>query len=707
MDKFIGKRLDGRYELKELIGMGGMANVYKAYDVLEKKDVAIKILKEEFIGNEEFLRRFRNESKAIAALSHPNIVKIMDVNFGDRIQYIVMEYIDGITLKEYIEQVHVLKWKDAVHFTVQILRALQHAHDKGIVHRDIKPQNIMLLQDGTIKVMDFGIARFARDERKVNNNLAIGSVHYISPEQARGEYTDEKSDVYSVGVMMYEMLTGRLPFDGDTPEKVAVMQMQASAKLPRAVVPSIPEGLEEIIVRAMQKDPSMRYQSAAEMLRDIDEFKRNPSIVFEYKYFPQDGNTRYFNTTSSVARPQQAQTQHIHTAEQPSRAVAQQQVEYGERKSPVLAVMTGVALTFIIFAVAIVTFFLLNREGPVEEVKVPSLVGKNYYEIKNDPEYADVVITIETTSYNDSYAKDIIYDQDPRPGLSVRKGYEVKVKVSDGSKPYRVPNIENLPLTDAEDILQNQGFLYTTVSKESDTVEKGNVINTIPARDEEITKDVVITIYYSVGVVKDPVTVPDVTGRPLEEAIQILEEYKLKYNAIPTDSNEEEGTVLEQTPNKSEIVDEGSTIDLKVSTGVAPQTTLEFSADIPSHATGKYDFIVYVNGSERSREEINTSAAGGKYRFSLSSNETDAVVTLMVKPADSYQDEVIFMSWSADFVTGTISETERNQDAFSGDDEDSREESSSSSETNSSDSGSGELSWDDSWWNENWESIFG
>ena len=279
MDKFIGKRLDGRYELKELIGMGGMANVYKAYDVLEKKDVAIKILKEEFIGNEEFLRRFRNESKAIAALSHPNIVKIMDVNFGDRIQYIVMEYIDGITLKEYIEQVHVLKWKDAVHFTVQILRALQHAHDKGIVHRDIKPQNIMLLQDGTIKVMDFGIARFARDERKVNNNLAIGSVHYISPEQARGEYTDEKSDVYSVGVMMYEMLTGRLPFDGDTPEKVAVMQMQASAKLPRAVVPSIPEGLEEIIVRAMQKDPSMRYQSAAEMLRDIDEFKRNPSIV--------------------------------------------------------------------------------------------------------------------------------------------------------------------------------------------------------------------------------------------------------------------------------------------------------------------------------------------------------------------------------------------------------------------------------------------
>ena len=231
MDKYIGKRLGGRYDIKELIGVGGMANVYKAVDIIENRVVAVKILKDEFLANDEFLRRFRNESKAIAVLSHPNIVKIYDVSLGDGIQYLVMEHVDGITLKEYIEQQHVLKWKEAVHFTVQILRALQHAHDKGIVHRDVKPHNIMLLQDGTIKVMDFGIARFARDDGRTVTDKAIGSVHYISPEQARGDITDEKSDIYSVGVMLFEMLTGKLPFDSDSAVSIALMQMQAVSLL--------------------------------------------------------------------------------------------------------------------------------------------------------------------------------------------------------------------------------------------------------------------------------------------------------------------------------------------------------------------------------------------------------------------------------------------------------------------------------------------
>ena len=299
MDKYIGKRLGGRYDIKELIGVGGMANVYKAADIIEDKIVAVKILKDEYLSNDEFLRRFRNESKAIAVLSHPNIVKIFDVSLGDGIQYIVMEYVDGLTLKEYIEQQHVLRWKEAVHFTVQILRALQHAHDKGIVHRDIKPQNIMLLQDGTIKVMDFGIARFARDDGRTVTDKAIGSVHYISPEQARGDVTDEKSDIYSVGVMLFEMLTGKLPFDADSAVSIALMQMQAIPKMPRQLNETIPEGLEEITVRAMQKDPSQRYQSAAEMLRDIDEFKRNPSILFEYKYFSDEEKTKYFDAVEN------------------------------------------------------------------------------------------------------------------------------------------------------------------------------------------------------------------------------------------------------------------------------------------------------------------------------------------------------------------------------------------------------------------------
>lgn len=242
MDKYIGKKLDGRYEIRELIGVGGMANVYKAYDVVEARTVAVKILREEYMNNDEFMRRFRNESRAISLLDHPNIVKVYDVIFSNRIQSIVMEYIDGITLKDYIDQEKVLRWKEAVHFTVQILRALQHAHDKGIVHRDIKPHNIMLLSDGTIKITDFGIARFSRSTTKTITDKAIGSVHYISPEQASGAFTDARSDIYSLGVMMFEMLTGKLPFEADTLVSVAIKQIQSQPTLPRSINPDIPEG---------------------------------------------------------------------------------------------------------------------------------------------------------------------------------------------------------------------------------------------------------------------------------------------------------------------------------------------------------------------------------------------------------------------------------------------------------------------------------
>ena len=283
MDRFLGKRLDGRYEIQEIIGIGGMAVVYKAFDIQENKIVAIKILKDEFGTNVEFLRRFQNESKVIAVLSHPNIVKVFDVSFGDNFQYIVMEYIDGITLKEYIERKQSIPWKDALYFTVQILRALQHAHDKGIVHRDVKPQNIMLLRDGTIKVTDFGIARFSRSDERTITDKAIGSVHYISPEQAKGGPIDEKADLYSVGVLMYEMLTGCLPFDGDNAVSVAIMQLQDEPKHPREIDSNIPVGLEQITMRAMRKNPEHRYHSDAEMLRDLEEFKRNPEIDFGYE----------------------------------------------------------------------------------------------------------------------------------------------------------------------------------------------------------------------------------------------------------------------------------------------------------------------------------------------------------------------------------------------------------------------------------------
>ena len=290
MDKYLGKRLDGRYEIHELIGVGGMANVYRCTDTVDDREVAVKILKDEYLNNEEFIRRFKNESKAIAMLSHPNIVKVYDVSFGDMIQYIVMEYIDGITLKEYIDQQGIIEWKDAIHLTAQILKALQHAHECGIVHRDIKPQNIMLLQDGTIKVTDFGIARFSDKSTRTMTEQAIGSVHYIAPEQARGDATDGKTDIYSVGVMLYEMLTGKLPFDGDSAVTIALMQLQSTPKHPREINPGIPIGLEQITMKAMEKLPSDRYTSACSGYRSahtaastdifLNSFRRAGSYTF-------------------------------------------------------------------------------------------------------------------------------------------------------------------------------------------------------------------------------------------------------------------------------------------------------------------------------------------------------------------------------------------------------------------------------------------
>ena len=372
MDNYIGKRLDGRYEITELIGQGGMANVYKATDVLDNRIVAVKILKREFSESDEFLRRFRNESKAIAVLSHPNIVKIYDMGFSEKLQYIVMEYIDGITLKEYIDSERVLNWKDAVHFIIQILRALQHAHNRGIVHRDIKPQNIMLLTDGTIKVMDFGIAKFAREESMTATDQAIGTVHYISPEQARGDVTDEKSDIYSVGVMFYEMLTGQKPFDTDNPVSIAVMHIKNIPVRPRDINPNIPSGLEEIIMHAMEKDAENRYQTASDMIRDIEAFKQNNQIIFGYYSVPlvqqraaENGRMQYGMPPQQSVAPMQPQQQPEYLPEEPD----EDEDDYEEpdeyepepkQKSLVVPILTAVTVVVIVVAAVFIVALLTN-----------------------------------------------------------------------------------------------------------------------------------------------------------------------------------------------------------------------------------------------------------------------------------------------------------------------------------------------------------
>ena len=353
MDRFVGKRLDGRYEIQEIIGVGGMAVVYKAFDNQENRIVAVKILKEEFTSNDEFLRRFKNESKAIAMLSHPNIVKVYDVSFGDLIQYIVMEYIEGITLKEFIEREGSLRWKDAVHFTLQILIGLQHAHDKGIVHRDVKPQNIMVLPDGTIKVTDFGIARFARSDQRTITDKAIGSVHYISPEQARGEKTDEKADIYSVGVMLYEMLTGKLPFQAESAVSVAIMQLQRDPQLPTEINGSIPQGLEQITMHAMQKTPERRYQSASEMLCDLSQFRKDPALTFDYSYYVDNAPTKFVDSAEIEEMPEEEEIE-----------------EETKEKNNIIPILAGIAVTLVAALVALGIIFIPKLlKGTGEEIK--------------------------------------------------------------------------------------------------------------------------------------------------------------------------------------------------------------------------------------------------------------------------------------------------------------------------------------------------
>ncbi len=460
MDKNIGKKLDGRYEITELIGVGGMADVYKGTDVIDNKPVAIKILKNEFAENEDFLRRFRNESKAIAVLSHPNIVKIYDVGFSDKIQYIIMEYIDGITLKEYIEEEQVLTWKDTVHFIIQILRALQHAHDKGVVHRDIKPQNIMMFTDGTIKVMDFGIAKFAREEGKTATDQAIGSVHYISPEQARGDVTDERSDIYSVGIMMYEMLTGRKPFDSDNSVAIAVMHMHDIPERPKAVNPDIPGGLEEIVLRAMEKLPEDRYQNTSEMIEDIEAFKNNPDISFGY-YVEEDedeneneisnnvdGSTRYFepvNANGSDNLPSNGNQDNYD--DYPTGTTSNDDAdgeEEEQRSSLVVPVLTAVTIVVIIVAVVFVASLVKNMitgDSNTGYSKMPS-DGNCFLDVLEHAEFAlksGIDSRCSICAYESSMHDAIIGDNELEKALSdaidnneLKLFYQPKIEIATG-----------------------------------------------------------------------------------------------------------------------------------------------------------------------------------------------------------------------------------------------------------------------------------
>lgn len=642
MDKYIGKRLDGRYEIHELLGVGGMAYVYKAYDNIEKRWVAIKILKEELAGNSDFLRRFRNESKAIAVLSHPNIVKVYDVSFGDRIQYIVMEYIDGITLKQYIEQQGEIKWREALYFTVQILRALQHAHEKGIIHRDIKPQNIMLLEDGTIKVTDFGIARFSQAETQTMTDKAIGSVHYIAPEQARGGYINDKADIYSVGVMLYEMLTGQLPFVADNAVSVAIMQMQAEPTPPSRINPSIPKGLEEITMHAMEKNPAQRFPSAADMLEDVERFRRNPEIVFHYG---EQVDRAYAGTSADIYGNVQQ-----NAAPQKYNDNYEYEEEYvrSQNSNRASKIILGIVAAVVFVAIVVGVIYLVTGKGAnsgsgflsflpgfstssttSDEIVLPNFVGKIYAsDIEGNSEYAD--LTFEITYGNvPSKQPGEVLRQTPAAGMTVKKGKTVSLTVNGEAEQVVVEDVKGYKQQDAYDALKALNLSPKIQAVADDDTAVGYVVKTDPAAGSTVSTGTTVTIYVSSGPSTESAVIPNIVGYQYSAAKEELEAAGFVVTAEYDDeSDKDENTVLSVSPNEGEKAKKGSVVTVTVSSGKGAQKTVYYDIPLPGGVSDDLTMKIYVDGTLIETRTVNPSTSPYSNMTFTGKGRANLVITL-------------------------------------------------------------------------------
>jgi len=589
MDKYIGRLLDNRYEILEVIGTGGMAVVYKARCHRLNRLVAIKILKDDYLEDEEFRRRFHSESQAVAMLSHPNIVSIYDVSTSVTADYIVMELIDGITLKQYMEKKGVLNWKETLHFAIQIAKALEHAHSKGIVHRDIKPHNVMVLKNGSVKVTDFGIARMMSKGNTLTKE-ALGSVHYISPEQAKGGRVDNRSDIYSLGVVMYEMMSGRPPYDGESPVAVAIQHINGGAAMPSTLNPNIPGGLEQIIMRAMAHEPGERYATATQMLGDLDEFRKDPGILFDYNTPPLDEIIR-INKPPLILETDQPKT----TAEKTERkrtdasgtprrnnkssgkgkeqnrknvAVAE------ERRSnaATIAIITCSVVMIVAIVIFLVVLFGDGAEVKPQLVSVPNLVGMEYKSVQS--KYPDFSVKKDKEVYDETYPAGQIIDHTPAFGDQIVKNETVYVTVSLGPVPKveKMPNVVSWELSQAERALDNLSLnLSIKVEREyHDEVPADCVIRTEPLAETELTTGQEVKLIVSMGMEMKIAAMPDVVGETAGNAQARLDSQELNLEIVQEmvyDSNVPEGDVVRTEPAAGEEVATGQMVTLYISQG--------------------------------------------------------------------------------------------------------------------------------------------
>ena len=567
MDQYIGKMLDDRYEILELIGSGGMANVYKARCHRLNRLVAIKILKSDLADNADFRRRFHDESQAVAQLSHANIVSVYDVSTNPDREYIVMELIDGITLKQYMERRGRMDWRESPHFITQIMRGLSHAHSRGIIHRDIKPQNIMVLRDGSVKVADFGIACLANQGQTLTQE-ALGSVHYISPEQARGDRIDVRSDIYSAGVVLYEMLTGRLPFEGDSAVSVAIQHLSSVPLAPRDIDPSIPEPLELICMKAMNSDPNKRYASADAMIEDLEKFRRDPSVDMDYIRQELTAPAADTEPTMPLPTAQVASAVKKHTGELRREREAEEEPPRRDKKS--IAIIAGIFAAAVLLVVLLFKLILgdFGPAGSNKSYPVPDIRGKTVEEAQEMEGVKDIfLIEVQGTRTTEEYQPGQIVEQDPAAGRTRKSNLVIQVYVA--AEPEKVPmkDLVGMEYRQARVLLTDMGLdlKITTETVSSDKYGADAVIETVPAADEPLVAGQTVILRVSTG--PETVTVPTFTGQDIANAVQNAQDLGLTVGEITYDtfSFAPQGQVIEQSIKPTSEVPGGTKINFTVS----------------------------------------------------------------------------------------------------------------------------------------------